>query len=47
MLLRDEILKEKMKRGYYVINVNDKVGAGIHWIAMNMKDNLKEYFLYC
>ena len=40
----DEILKEKIKRGYHVINLNDKVGAGTHWVRVNVKDDVVEYF---
>lgn len=39
-----EILKEPTKKGYYVLDLDDKVGAGTHWVAMNVKDNLIEYF---
>ena len=27
-----------------MINLDDKVGAGTHWVAMNMKDVAIEYF---
>ena len=41
VLSGDEILKEK---GFFVINLDDKAGAGTHWVAMNMKDVAIEYF---
>ena len=27
-----------------MINLDDKVGAGTHWVAMNMKDVAIDYF---
>lgn len=36
--------KNQRRNGYYVINLDDQSGPGTHWVVMNIKPNIMEYF---
>ena len=40
---RDEVIN-CTKKGFYVINLDINIGPGTHWVAMNIKPNIIEYF---
>ena len=43
VLTRDQI-KNQFKTGYYVINLDNHIVTGTHWVAMNIKLDVIEYF---
>ena len=40
---KDQIIN-KHNTGYYVIDLDDSLGSGTHWVVMNIKRDIIEYF---
>ena len=40
---RDQI-QDQNKKGYHIINMDDRQGPGTHWVVMNIQTNIIEYF---
>ena len=37
-------IRNQDKKGFYIINLDDKLGPSTHWVVMNIKTNIVEYF---
>ena len=43
VISRDQIQNQN-KRGFYIVNLDNKQGPGTHWVAMKIGQHLIEYF---
>lgn len=43
-LFSQDQISNKHNTGYYVINLDDSMGSGTHWVVMNIRRDIIEYF---
>ena len=43
-LFSKDQISNKHNTGYYVIDLDDSLGSGTHWLVMNIKRDIIEYF---
>ena len=43
VISRDQIL-DINKNGFYIVNLDDKRGPGTHWVSINVKTDMIQYF---